>query len=112
MKMQAETDTPIQGHSPRYEVRIKHVLVRVIKYFLEGIVVALAAMTLPEKPMDWTEITQVASIAVATFAILDFFSPTISHAARWGAGAGIGAKLVGFKPMTRLEPFEPQDEAA
>lgn len=97
--MEGETDASMQISKPRYEIRYKHVLVRCIKYILEGIVVVIAAYTLPTVHISWPEITQIGAIATATFAILDFFTPTVSHAARWGAGAGIGAKLVGFKPL-------------
>ena len=38
----------------------------------------------------------VAITAAATFAILDMYAPSISHATRQGAGFGIGANLVGF----------------
>lgn len=80
----------------RYEFDLTEVGIRVLKYAMEGIVVTLAAYTIPTVNLDWSELAQVGAIAVATFAILDFFAPTISKSARMGAGAGIGANLVGF----------------
>lgn len=69
---------------------------RCIKYVFEGLVVAIAAYTLPSQSIDFGDVVQIGAIAMATFAILDFFAPSISKAARMGAGAGIGANLVGF----------------
>ena len=40
----------------------------------------------------------IAVTAAATFAILDMYTPSISNAARTGAGMGIGFNLTGF-PM-------------
>lgn len=79
-----------------YSIDIKETIVRVIKYLLEGFVVALAAYTLPSQNIAKNDIMQISLIAMATFSILDFFAPSISKAARMGAGAGIGANLVGF----------------
>lgn len=81
---------------PVYRVDFAEVLTRFIKYALEGIVVAIAAWTLPATHVSVPDIIQISAIAMATFSILDFFAPSMSKAARMGAGAGIGANLVGF----------------
>jgi len=81
---------------PVYRVDLNDVFQRLIKYLLEGIVVAVAAYTLPSVEIDLPDVMQIAAVAMATFSILDFFAPSISKAARMGAGAGIGANLVGF----------------
>lgn len=82
---------------PVYRVNYNEVLTRFIKYALEGIVVAIAAYTLPAKDaLCMEDIVQISAIAMATFSILDFFAPSMSDAVRMGAGAGIGANLVGF----------------
>lgn len=78
------------------QVDWSEVVMRIIKYALEGIVVAIAAYTLPSGVMEWHDIAQISCIAMATFSILDFFAPSMSKAARMGAGAGIGANLVNF----------------
>jgi len=80
----------------RFSIDISSVIARLLKYILEGLVVAIAAYTLPAYPMAVPDIVQIAAISMATFSILDFFAPSISSAARFGAGAGIGANLVGF----------------
>lgn len=69
---------------------------RVVKYALEGLAVAVAAYLLPGKTLRMSEIGQIALVALATFAILDVYAPSVGASARTGAGFGIGAHLVGF----------------
>jgi hypothetical protein len=71
------------------------ILVRIFKYAFEGIIIATAAYFIPMKSLDPEEILMIALIAAATFAVLDLFAPSIGASARFGAGAGIGANLVG-----------------
>ena len=81
---------------------------RVVKYSLEGLMVAFAALVIPQKnALKPEDVLSLALVAAATFAVLDLLAPTnadgvednrIGDAARFGAGAGIGANLVGF-PM-------------
>ncbi len=73
---------------------------RVIKYLIEGLFVALAAVFVPKRTLPWEEIVTLGVVAAAVFAILDVVSPSIGYTARQGAGFGIGANLVGF-PMRR-----------
>jgi hypothetical protein len=69
---------------------------RVVKYALEGLAVAVAAYLLPGKVLKMSEIGMIALVALATFAILDIYAPSVGASARTGAGWGIGANLVGF----------------
>jgi hypothetical protein len=73
---------------------------RGIKYALEGVVVAIAAYYLPGfmggKSLPLSQIGMIAMVALATFAILDIYAPSVGASARTGAGFGIGAQLVGF----------------
>lgn len=73
---------------------------RVVKYALEGLVVAIAAFWLPKfmggKALPVSQIGMIALVALATFAILDVYAPSVAGSARQGAGFGIGAHLVGF----------------
>jgi len=71
-------------------------LVRVIKYALEGLAVAIAAYVFPGKTLKVQEVGMIALVATATFAILDIYAPSVGASARTGAGFGIGAGLVGF----------------
>jgi hypothetical protein len=73
---------------------------RVIKYLVEGVMVAVAAFAIPKKKLDIEEIIVIALTAAMTFSILDVFVPSMASSARGGAGFGIGANLVGFpRPM-------------
>jgi hypothetical protein len=73
---------------------------RVIKYLVEGLFVAIAAIYIPKQSLPVGDVLCLALVAAAVFAILDVVSPMIGHSARQGAGFGMGANLVGF-PMPR-----------
>lgn len=69
---------------------------RVIKYLIEGLVIAAAAIFIPKKALPMDEVATLAVLAAVVFAILDAVSPSVGVTARQGAGFGIGANLVGF----------------
>ncbi len=69
---------------------------RIVKYVVEGIMVALAAYAIPKRSLNIDEIMLIALTAAATFSILDTYVPSIAVSARSGAGFGVGANLVGF----------------
>ncbi len=69
---------------------------RVVKYLVEGIMVALAALILPTQRLNMNEVTLLALTAAATFSILDTFIPTMATSARTSVGWGVGFNLVGF----------------
>lgn len=71
---------------------------RALKYLLEGLAVAIAAVYIPKRVLAWDEIFSLALVAAAMFALLDVLAPSVSVTARQGAGFGLGANLVGF-PM-------------
>jgi len=77
-------------------VDMSDLVMRLVKYALEGLAVAIAAYLLPGKVMKLSEIGMIALVALATFAILDVYAPSVGSSARSGAGFGIGANLVGF----------------
>jgi ABC-type Co2+ transport system permease subunit len=72
------------------------IVTRVIKYLVEGLFVAVAAVFIPKKSLPAEDILSLGIVAAAVFAILDVVSPSIGVNARQGAGFGIGANLVGF----------------
>jgi len=78
---------------------LSDVVGRLVKYALEGLAVAVAAYLLPGKVLRLSEIGMIALVALATFAILDIYAPSVGSSARSGAGFGIGANLVGFPRM-------------
>ena len=77
---------------------VQEIMKRVIKYVIEGILVAIAAFVIPQRSLKTDEIMLIALTAAATFSILDTYVPSLAISARTGAGFGIGANLVGF-PM-------------
>lgn len=74
----------------------KEIIVRIIKYVLEGSMVAIAVALIPSKKPSLEEVLTIALIAAATFSLLDMFSPSIGQSARLGAGLGIGLGVAQF----------------
>ena len=75
---------------------VLEIVKRALKYLVEGLMVALAAYTIPKKSLQVDEIILISLTAAATFSILDTYLPSMAESARGGAGFGIGANLVGF----------------
>jgi hypothetical protein len=71
---------------------------RVIKYLIEGLVIAAAAIFIPKRALPLDEVATLAVLAAVVFAILDAVSPSMGVTSRQGASLGLGFKLVGF-PM-------------
>ena len=69
---------------------------RIVKYVVEGIMVAIAAYAIPKRSTNLDEVMLIALTAAATFSILDTYVPSMAVLARSGAGFGMGANLVGF----------------
>lgn len=72
---------------------------RIVKYLVEGLMVAIAAYAIPKRSLNLDEVMLIALTAAATFSILDTYLPAVGVSARSGAGFGIGANLVGFPRM-------------
>ena len=85
-----------QKPAPAPGVDVGDLVSRAVKYAIEGLAVAVAAYLLPGKGLKLSEIGMIALVALATFAILDIYAPSVGASARTGAGFGIGAHLVGF----------------
>jgi ABC-type Co2+ transport system permease subunit len=77
-------------------INIGELVKRIIKYLVEGLMVAIAAYAIPKRSLNIEEIVLIALTAAATFSILDTYIPSMGVSARTGAGAGIGLNLVGF----------------
>lgn len=75
---------------------LSEILNRVVKYLIEGLVIAAAAVLIPKKSLPMDEVATLAVLAAVVFAILDAVSPSVGVTARQGAGFGLGANLVGF----------------
>ena len=77
-------------------VNIGELVKRIIKYLVEGLMVAIAAYAIPKRSLNVEEIILISLTAAATFSILDTYVPSMGVTARSGAGFGIGANLVKF----------------
>jgi ABC-type Co2+ transport system permease subunit len=78
------------------DVDFADILSKLTKYLVEGVMVALAAYTIPKKKLNLEEVLLIALTAAATFSLLDAFVPSIAESARTGVGFGIGGNLVSF----------------
>jgi len=77
-------------------VNVSELVKRLVKYLVEGLMVAIAAYAIPKRSLNLEEIMLIALTAAATFSILDTYIPSMGASARSGAGFGIGANLVRF----------------
>jgi ABC-type Co2+ transport system permease subunit len=77
-------------------VNVSEIVKRIIKYLVEGLMVAIAAFAIPKRSLNIEEIVLIALTAAATFSILDTYIPSMGMSARTGTGFGIGANLVHF----------------
>lgn len=77
-------------------VNLSELIKRLVKYLVEGLMVAIAAYAIPKRSLNLEEIMLIALTAAATFSILDTYVPSMGATARSGAGFGIGANLVKF----------------
>lgn len=75
---------------------VAELIKRVVKYMIEGLMVAIAAFAIPKRSLNLEEIALLALTAAATFAILDTYIPSMGVSARQGTGLGIGLNLSGF----------------
>jgi hypothetical protein len=72
---------------------------RIIKYLIEGLVIAAAAIFIPKRALPMDEVATLAVLAAVVFAMLDAVSPSMGVTARQGASFGLGANIVGFPRM-------------
>ncbi len=77
-------------------VNTLEIVKKIIKYLIEGFMVAVAAYVIPKQSLNVEEIVLIAASAAATFSILDAYIPSMGSSARSGAGLGIGMNMVGF----------------
>ena len=69
---------------------------RVVKYLVEGLMVAIAAYAIPKRSLNLDEVLLISLTAAATFSVLATYVHAMGVSARSGAGFGIGANLVQF----------------
>ena len=76
-----------------------HIITRItinnlIKYIIEGIVVAIAAYLIPQRKTKITEVLIIGIFSAITFMILDLFAEDVGKASRFGSGYGIGYNII------------------
>jgi ABC-type Co2+ transport system permease subunit len=74
----------------------QEMMTRLVKYIIEGLVVAVVASILPSKSLSPSEIILLALVAASIFSILDLLAPAISSGTRSGVGLGLGFQLAGL----------------
>lgn len=84
------------GGDVTYTFDMWEAIIRLLKYIIEALFVAIAAYLLPQQKLKMSEIWMIALTAAAVFSIFDLLSPSISAGARQGVGLGAGFRLVGF----------------
>ena len=83
-------------NQPTYSFDIWEAIMRLLKYAIEAMVVALAAYILPEHKLRFSEIWMIALTAACLFSIFDIVSPSIAAGTRQGVGLGAGFRLIVF----------------
>ena len=73
---------------------VSELIKRIVKYLIEGLMIAIAAFAIPKRSLNLEEIALLALTAAATFAILDTYIPSMGVSARSGTGLGIGLNVV------------------
>lgn len=76
----------------------KEIMKRIIKYLVEGLMVAIACYAIPKQSLQLDEIALLALVAASTFSILDTYLPSVGDSARNGTGLGIGLRIAGVVP--------------
>lgn len=90
----------VSGSLAVYDKIIQNLTIQnLLRYIVEGFVVAIAAYVIPNKRTDIKEILIVSVIASLTLFSLDLFSSEIAKGTRYGAGFGIGYNLVNSQKL-------------
>ncbi len=71
-----------------------------VKYILEGIVIAIVAYVIPNRRTKFNEVAVISLVAALSLFILDLFANDVGKGTRLGAGLGIGARIVTGAPIT------------
>jgi len=90
----AITDIQTQGKGVFEKIIAKLTVNNLLKYFIQGLAVAIAAYVIPNRKTSVHEVLVISIVSGLTFMVLDTFTDDISKYARLGVGAGIGLNLV------------------
>lgn len=90
----AITDIENQGKGVFTKIMSKLTVDNLLKYFIQGLAVAIAAYVIPNRKTSVHEVMVVSIVSSLTFMLLDTFTDDVAKYARLGVGAGIGLNLV------------------
>jgi ABC-type Co2+ transport system permease subunit len=76
-------------------IDVRETIRRMVKYLIQGLVMALAAYAIPRQSLELDVIASLAIVAAATFSVLDLLMPSVKGVAQLGAAAGIGLSMAG-----------------
>lgn len=79
-----------------YKLDTNELMTRLVKYLIEGLVVAIVAYILPSKSLSTQEVILLALVAASIFSVLDLLAPSIAASTRQGVGLSAGFGLMGF----------------
>ena len=65
-----------------------------VKYFVQGLAVAVASYLVMRNQIKTEEILVIALTAAAVYSVLDTYAPALGVGARLGTGVSLGMKLV------------------
>ena len=71
-------------------INFQEITKKIIKYLVEGLIVAIACFDIPKQSLALDEIGLLALVAAMTFSILDVYIPSMGESARTGTGLAIG----------------------
>jgi len=72
-----------------------------LKYVLEGLAVGAVAYLIKKGKMTSAAFVQLAALAAASFAVLDYLAPGVAYGARLGTGFGFGMRQVGGSSLMK-----------
>ena len=102
---ESKDNSQYKYNKTKFNLELRDVLVKIVKYLVEGLAVAFVAYYLVGRnKLNIRDIVILGITAAFVFAILDIFTPTIALGARFGAGFGIGQGLFGFAPAMIAGP--------
>lgn len=90
----AITDIQLQGKGVFEKIVSKLTVNNLLKYFIQGLAVAIAAYVIPNRKTTYQEVLVVSIVSGLTFMVLDTFTDDVAKYVRLGVGVGIGLNLV------------------
>jgi hypothetical protein len=70
-----------------------------VRYILEGIVIAIVAYVIPNRRTKLNEVAVISVVAALSLFVLDVFANDVGKGTRLGAGLGIGYNLATAAPV-------------